>query len=52
VTGFTLYIFTVYGAFYGIFLFGEELREYHYYGAALVFLGMYLVKRKIKLTRL
>ena len=52
VTGFTLYIFTVYGAFYGIFLFGEELREYHYYGAVLVFLGMYLVKRKIKLTRL
>ena len=27
ITGFTLYLFTVYGAFYGIFLFGEELQS-------------------------
>ena len=30
VTGFTLYLFTVYGAFYGIFLFDEVLQIYHY----------------------
>ena len=30
VTGFTLYLFTVYGAFYGIFLFDENLENYHY----------------------
>ena len=48
ITGFTLYLFTVYGAFYGIFLFGEELQSYHYYGALLVFLGMFFVRKTIK----
>jgi drug/metabolite transporter (DMT)-like permease len=46
VTGFTLYLFTVYGAFYGIFIFGEQLKSYHYYGAILVFLGMFIVRKK------
>jgi drug/metabolite transporter (DMT)-like permease len=48
VTGFTLYLFTVYGAFYGIFLFDEVLQIYHYVGTILVFFGIYLVKKKFK----
>ena len=46
ITGFTLYLFTVYGAFYGFFIFGEQLKNYHYYGAFLVFAGMFFVKKK------
>ena len=46
ITGFTLYLFTVYGAFYGIVIFGEHLERYHYYGAALVFTGMFLARKK------
>ena len=46
ITGFTLYIFTVYGAIYGVLLFNEELEHYHYIGTLLVFGGVYLVKRK------
>jgi|TARA_B110000914_G_scaffold182018_1_gene164624 drug/metabolite transporter (DMT)-like permease len=48
VTGFTLYLYTVYGAFYGIFIFHEQLQNYHYYGALLVFAGMFFVKKRIK----
>ncbi len=47
-TGFTLYLFTVYGAFYGIVFFGESLEIYHYFGTVLVFFGIYLVKKKSK----
>ena len=46
ITGFTLYLFTVYGAFYGIFIFGEHLKNFHYYGALLVFAGMFFVRKK------
>ena len=46
ITGLTLYLFTVYGAFYGIIIFGEQLESYHYYGATLVFAGMFLVRKK------
>ena len=46
ITGFTLYVFTIYGAFYGIFIFGEQLKSYHYYGALLVFAGMFYVRKK------
>ena len=45
ITGFTLYLYTVYGAFYGIVIFGEQLESYHYYGATLVFLGMFFVRK-------
>ena len=45
-TGFTLYLFTVYGAFYGIVLFNENLEIYHYVSTILVFLGIYMVKKK------
>ncbi len=46
-TGFTLYLFTVYGAFYGIIFFAESLEFYHYIGTILVFFGIFLVKKKI-----
>ena len=45
ITGFTLYLFVVYGAFYGIFFFNEELFMSHYIGGALVLLGVYFAKK-------
>jgi len=45
-TGFTLYLFTVYGAFYGVIFFGEKLEYFHFIGALLVFMGIYFVKKK------
>ena len=45
-TGFTLYVFTVYAAIYGYFLFNEKLENYHYFGTTLVFFGVYLAKKK------
>ena len=48
VTGFTLYIFTVYSAIYGFLFFNEQLEYYHYLGTILVFSGVYLVKKKNK----
>ena len=45
-TGFTLYIFTVYAAIYGFLLFDEKLEFYHYIGTILVFFGVYLAKKK------
>ena len=44
-TGFTLYIFTIYGAIYGYFLFEEKLENYHLIGTVLVFIGVYLAKK-------
>ena len=46
--GFTLYIFSIYSAIYGIILFEEPILSFHYYGAALVFFGVYLAR---KITR-
>ena len=46
-TGFTLYLFAVYGAIFGIIIFEEMLMPFHYYGGALVFAGVYIA-RKIK----
>ena len=45
ITGFTLYIFTVYGAVYGYFLFNEQFEFYHLIGTILVFFGVFLAKR-------
>ncbi len=45
-TGFTLYVFTIYGAIYGYFLFEEKLENYHLIGTVLVFIGVYLAKKK------
>ena len=46
--GFTLYIFSIYSAIYGIILFNETLLSFHYYGASLVFIGVYLARKIIK----
>ena len=45
-TGFTLYIFTIYGAIYGYFLFEEKFENYHLIGTILVFIGVYLAKKR------
>ncbi len=47
-TGFTLYLYTIYGAFYGILFFSEILENYHFIGTILVFFGIYLVRKKSK----
>ena len=44
-TGFTLYIFSIYSAIYGIILFNEALLNFHYFGAAFVFAGVYLARK-------
>ena len=46
--GFTLYIFSIYSAIYGIILFKEPLLSFHYYGAASVFSGVYLARKIVK----
>ena len=46
--GFTLYIFSIYSAVYGIILFDEALMNFHYFGAAFVFLGVYLARKVSK----
>ena len=43
--GFTLYIFSIYSAIYGIILFNEPILSFHYYGATLVFIGVYLARK-------
>ena len=45
--GFTLYIFSIYTAIYGIILFDEVLLNFHYVGAAFVFIGVYLARKLI-----
>ena len=42
---FTLYIFSIYSAIYGVVLFGETLLNFHYFGAAFVFVGVYLARK-------
>ena len=48
ITGFTLYLFVVYGAFYGIFFFNEQLYISHYLGGILVLLGVYFARKTNK----
>ena len=43
--GFTLYIFSIYTAVYGIILFDEVLLNFHYIGAGFVFIGVYLARK-------
>jgi drug/metabolite transporter (DMT)-like permease len=43
--GFTLYIFSIYTAIYGILLFDEVLLSFHYIGAAFDFIGIYLARK-------
>ncbi len=44
-TGFTLYVFTIYAAVYGFIFFNEKLETFHYIGTVLVFIGVYLAKK-------
>ena len=46
-TGFTLYVFTIYAAVYGFIFFNEKLETFHYIGTVLVFIGVYLAKKKL-----
>ncbi len=48
-TGFTLYIFTIYAAIYGYLFFDEKLESYHYVGTILVFFGVYLAKKNYEI---
>jgi drug/metabolite transporter (DMT)-like permease len=48
-TGFTLYIFTIYAAIYGFILFDEQIEIYHLFGTILVFIGVYLAKKKYEI---
>ena len=48
-TGFTLYIFTIYAAIYGFIYFDEQLEIYHLFGTILVFIGVYLAKKKYEI---
>ena len=47
ITGSVLYLYTVYGAIYGTLLFNEYLESFHYLGTILVFMGIFLIKKKI-----
>ena len=47
VTGSVLYLYTVYGAVYGLILFNETIELFHYMGTVLVFIGIFLIKKKI-----
>ena len=44
-TGFKLYIFTIYAAIYGFIFFDEKLEFFHLLGTFLVFIGVYLAKK-------
>ena len=46
--GFTLYIFSIYSAIYGIILFNEALLSFHYFGAAFVFACVYFARKITK----
>jgi len=45
--GFTLYLFAVYGSFFGIIIFEEPLLSFHYLGGLLVFTGVYFARKKV-----
>ena len=46
--GFVLYLYSVYSAIYGIIFFNESLLNFHYFGAGLVFAGVYLARKIVK----
>ena len=47
ITGSVLYLYTVYGAVYGLLFFNEIIELFHYVGTVLVFIGIFLIKKKI-----
>ena len=44
--GLTVYLMPIYGSIYGMILFGEKLEIYHFYGALLVLVGIFLANKK------
>ncbi len=48
IAGLTVYFMPIYGAIYGMILFSEKLLPYHFYGALLVLLGIFIAKKKYK----
>ena len=46
ILGSVFFFYTVYGALYGYFFFNENLYFYHLVGSLMVFLGIYLIKKK------
>ena len=47
IAGLTVYLMPIYGAIYGMVLFSEQLLNYHFYGALLVLVGIFLAKKKM-----
>lgn len=48
IAGLTVYLMPIYGSIYGMILFSEQLVQYHFYGALMVLLGIFLAKKKYK----
>ncbi|WP_440694753.1 DMT family transporter [Candidatus Pelagibacter sp. HIMB109] len=48
IAGLTVYLMPIYGSIYGMVLFSENLVHYHFYGALMVLLGIFLAKKKHK----
>ena len=48
IAGLTVYLMPIYGSIYGMVLFSENLVNYHFYGAIMVLLGIFLAKKKYK----
>jgi len=44
--GLTVYLMPIYASIYGMILFGEQLQIFHFYGALLVLLGIFLANKK------
>lgn len=44
--GLTAYLMPIYGAIYGMVLFGKKIEVYHFYGAVLVLVRICLANKK------
>ena len=42
----TVYLMPIYGAIYGMILFSEQLKLFHFYGAIFVLAGIFLANKK------
>ena len=47
VAGLSFYLFAVYSSIFGIIIFEEPLLNFHYFGALLVFAGVYFARKKV-----
>ncbi len=48
IAGSVLYLYTAYGAIYGTLFFNEYLESFHYIGTIFVFIGIFIIKKKIQ----